>query len=181
MCELRFRFAISATFKCKESLRRSVWSKVHESISLPLPKDKFRTPITPLSSLSFVCLPLRFFLSTYPSSNYFFALPLPILPLDRAPLSLDFKSVILSRSPIFPSSPYASLRSRSALILKTWSIVESRIRRHRFHRLTLCMQTSLSCKVGHRNAPARNYSWSEFFRFCLGNHRIFWEIYAASA
>lgn len=181
MCELRFRFAISATFKCKESLRRPVWSKVHESISFPLPKDKFRTPITLLSSLPFVCLPLRFFLSTYPSSNYFFALPPPIFAVRPRPLSLDFKSVIPSRSPIFPSSLCASLRSRSALILKTWSIVESRIGRHRFHRLILCMQTSLSCKVGHRNAPARNYSWSEFFRFCLGNHRIFREIYAASA
>lgn len=149
-------FSASTSFLSvkKVCIDRSKGPWIYQS-PLLLQKDKSRTAITLLSFLPFVCLPPRFFLSTYQSSNYFF--PLPPLIFTARPRSTPFFptifGVISSRLTIFPSSSYvranvSSAWSRSSppfILLK--NVIYRRISRHRFHKgggdgLTLCMQAS---------------------------------------
>lgn len=87
--------------------------------SLPpfLQKDKSRTAITLLSFLPFVCLPPRFFLSIYQSSNYFFPLP-PLIFTARSTSTPSFLDDF--RRNFFPSH-YFSIIVVRANVTWTWS------------------------------------------------------------
>lgn len=152
----------------KKVYARQLKRKVHESISFLLAKDKFRKSITLLFFLPFVCLPFHAFL-IYLSISYFsprslsiffyFLLLVRVLffHLPRSSVTVfsiyySFYHRTHSNNPLVRALPLLLKRDLSSDL---WLLRATPVRR-----LTLCMQASSSCKVGHRNAPARNCSRS---------------------
>lgn len=111
-------FSASNIFFKKVCTDRSKGPWIYQP-SLPpfLQKDKSRTAITLLSFLPFVCLPPRFFLSIYQSSNYFFPLP-PLIFTARSTSTPSFLDDF--RRNFFPSH-YFSIIVVRANVTWTWS------------------------------------------------------------